>query len=294
MFRVRAIPLTDTVLSSSSVPENDFAAFSGASDYALGDRVIRTQTHRIYEALGAITSGGSNPEDDPLNWLDVGATNRWKPFDYSIADQAVGDDMEWVLRPPSFVDRVLFFNAECESVTVFVENGGTTLQNETFLMTDNAAVSTFFEWITTPPEFLNTLAVPILFSNGAEITVTVNGTDAKVGQILFGRLEDLGIAVFDTSVTQRDFSTIEPNIFGVRRIVKRASTFDFNFHVRIQPERAPFLFKRIYEGRGDPSAFLGTSNAKYGTIVLGLVSKFDLDYSDPSLSNYVIRIDGLI
>ena len=79
--------ITDPVLTSSSVPETDHAAWVSGTTYAAGDRVIRTGTHRIYERLipGA---GTTPPESDSANWLDAAPTNRWAMFDGAVGTRA--------------------------------------------------------------------------------------------------------------------------------------------------------------------------------------------------------------
>ena len=75
MKLIRPTTLTDAMLSSSTAPENDYAAWGSGTAYAVGARVILTSTHRRYEALAAST--GVNPASDPTKWLDIGPTNRW-------------------------------------------------------------------------------------------------------------------------------------------------------------------------------------------------------------------------
>ena len=82
---IRPVVVTDAVLDSSNVPENDYAEWDVATAYTVGNRVILLSTHRIYEAVGSST--GVNPAtDDGTNWLNIGATNRWKAFDQKISD----------------------------------------------------------------------------------------------------------------------------------------------------------------------------------------------------------------
>jgi hypothetical protein len=56
MKLIEPIPITDAVLSSSNVAETDYPAWSAATAYALGNRVILTALHKIYEAVKATTT----------------------------------------------------------------------------------------------------------------------------------------------------------------------------------------------------------------------------------------------
>jgi hypothetical protein len=49
--------------------------------YALGDKRIRVETHRVYEAVQASTGRTIAPELDGTYWKDMGPTLRWAPFD---------------------------------------------------------------------------------------------------------------------------------------------------------------------------------------------------------------------
>jgi hypothetical protein len=112
---IRPVVVTDAVLDSSNVPENDYAEWDVATAYTVGNRVILLSTHRIYEAVGSST--GVNPAtDDGTNWLNIGATNRWKAFDQKISDPVtqlesisytLTDDTLPLLVLPSLVLRVL-------------------------------------------------------------------------------------------------------------------------------------------------------------------------------------------
>ena len=54
MGALKVIPpvtITDSILLSSSVPETDYAAWNSGTTYSIGNRVILTSTHKIYESL---------------------------------------------------------------------------------------------------------------------------------------------------------------------------------------------------------------------------------------------------
>lgn len=70
MRLIRPTNLTDAMLTSSTAPETDYPAWSSATAYAVGARVILTATHRRYEALAASTN--VTPSTDPTKWLDLG------------------------------------------------------------------------------------------------------------------------------------------------------------------------------------------------------------------------------
>jgi hypothetical protein len=73
----------DAVLIASNVPETDTNEdeWDASVTYSIGDIVtVLGTTQRRYESL-ANGNVGNNPTTSPLEWLDLGATNRWRMFD---------------------------------------------------------------------------------------------------------------------------------------------------------------------------------------------------------------------
>ena len=85
MKLIQPTTVTDSKLTSSNVTENDYAAWSNSTTYTVGQKVIVIATHKIYECL--INNKNKYPPDYTSGtlpeWLDLGATNKWKMFDQS-------------------------------------------------------------------------------------------------------------------------------------------------------------------------------------------------------------------
>jgi hypothetical protein len=69
--------ITGTGLSSSSVAENDYAAYSSSTSYTLGQRVIVTSLHKVYESLrgGSSTVTISYASPAVIGWTAHGLPN---------------------------------------------------------------------------------------------------------------------------------------------------------------------------------------------------------------------------
>lgn len=97
------IPVTDAILVSSTVAEDDAPAYSAATTYAAGDKVI--SSHRVYESAQAANTGHSVL--DPTWWTDIGPTKRWAPFDQAIGTYCTGaSPIEIVLAPAQNTNAV--------------------------------------------------------------------------------------------------------------------------------------------------------------------------------------------
>lgn len=74
---VKPISITDSVLTSSSVPENDHPAYSSTTGYELKSKVIIQSAHKIYECvkqeIGTVTFSSSGTA--VVTWNNHGLTN---------------------------------------------------------------------------------------------------------------------------------------------------------------------------------------------------------------------------
>jgi hypothetical protein len=111
------ILVSDAVLLSSTVPENDQPVWSADATYAIGTKVILSSTHRIYEAVKAST--GVNPAADSTTWLDVGPTNRWAMFDQAVGTLTTATDQIIVrLAPSGQSNAVAVLDTDASKITV--------------------------------------------------------------------------------------------------------------------------------------------------------------------------------
>src|SRR5436190_14410720 len=123
MERLTIVPplvITDANLTSSNVAETDFPAWNAATNYAIGDQVIKTtpNIHKIYKRIVAGVSATS-PELDAVNWLEVSATNKWKMFDALNNTQTVNAGSIVVsITPGKVTNSVALLNIVANSVEI--------------------------------------------------------------------------------------------------------------------------------------------------------------------------------
>jgi len=85
---IKPVTVTNDILTSSNVTEDDYGVWASGTTYADGDNVIVIgTTHKVYESLVGSNVGNDPTTDDGTNWLELSATNRWKAFDQKIAAQ---------------------------------------------------------------------------------------------------------------------------------------------------------------------------------------------------------------
>lgn len=296
---IRPVVVTDAVLDSSNVPEDDHDEWSAGTSYTVGNRVILLSTHRIYEAVGSST--GVNPAtDDGTNWLDIGATNRFKAFDQKISDPVIQlDSIQYTLTDDNSIPTaVALFGVKGVSATVKVTDAleGVVFE-ETKSLLDSDEV---FDWFSYFFEDIN-LVRTILFTNlppyrGATVEVTVTQTTgeiAELGQLVFGYLLDLGLTTYGTAISIQDFSRKETDAFGNFIVVERAFSNLVDFDVRLPTQTAGRVRRILADFRATPIVYIGNEDSSFGTVVYGFYRNFDITLDTPSLSFAAIEVEGL-
>lgn len=296
---IRPVVVTDAVLDSSNVPENDYAEWNVATAYTVGNRVILLSTHRIYEAVGSST--GVNPAtDDGTNWLNIGATNRWKAFDQKIGDPVTQlDSISYTLTDDNSTPTgVALFGLKGVTATVTVTDsveGEVYSQTNSLLDSDEIFdwFSYFFEEITYVTTTLFT-GIPPYRGSTVSVTVTEDtGETAQLGQLVFGYVTDLGVTTYGTAISIQDFSRKETDAFGNFIVVERAFANLVDFDVRLPTQTAGRVRRILAEYRATPIVYIGNEDSSFGTIVYGFYRNFDITLDTPSLSFAAIEVEGL-
>lgn len=296
---IKPITVTDSILVSSTVPENDYAQWSSTTTYSVGQRVIVLSTHKIYESLINSNLNNNPTTDDGSKWLDLGATNRWRAFDKKIGNKVTQlNSIQYVLDDPnSNITSVALFGLVGVSANVTVVANSTTVYNETFSLTDNRNIidwyTYFFEEQVQLEECLFLNIPPYL---GSTVTITVTaatGTNAQLGQIVLGFLSDLGLTNYGTVVSIEDFSRKEQDAFGNFFVVERAFAQLADFDVQFETKNTRKIQQTLAQYRATPIVYIGNPDASYATIIYGFYRRFDLTLETPSLSFGAIEVEGL-
>lgn len=303
--------ITDSVLVSSSIPENDYPAWSGATTYARGDYVISPTTHTIYRSL-TNSNLNKNPDleqvaladpliDDPnpINWQIISATNRWKMFDKKPSIQAVAaNEIEITLAPGVFVGGLAGFNIEATNVSIIGTVGGVELYNRTIPMQDNTNVIDWYSYFFSPITALSEFAVTDIPAYGnIQLTVSItSNANVKVGQIVVGELRTLGEVMVDgAGFRGLDFSYVEQDEFGDLTTVRRAATEISDFPVFL-PSQQLLGFKTLMRDLrgGRPAVWIGDDDVTKAAINYGYSRDYRTVYKTSQYSVVSLEIQGIV
>ena len=292
---IPVLPITDALLTSSTIAEDDFAAWAVGTTYALADKVIKD--HVIYESVQASNTGNDPVGDDGTWWTKLLATNRWSVFDGYIQNQSTrAESATWVVTPGVITNSVSFFNMIGESVQIVVTDPTDgEVYNQTFPLVDNTAVVDAYTYFFSPIVTIDNLCVtdlPPYASAEISVTVTNTGGTAAVGQISFGYFEVIGGTLNEVPLGINDFTRLNEDSFGRTSPVIRGYSRTATPAVAVDTFRVTYLERKLAEQRGIPTVWaFDTRYAENQLVYLGFYSSYNFlyQYAEKTILDLDIR-----
>jgi hypothetical protein len=275
-----------------------YSTYSGATSYSLGDRVISTTTHKVYESLAGSNTG--NALTDTTKWLDVGPTNKWAMFDTVNGTlTSHPTEIDVTLSMTGRVDAVgLVGMTNVVSVQVIVSTiADGELYNETFATVSTVGITDWYTYFFEDIVQRDALLVPGLpaYSNPTiRVILTGTGTaDMSLGTLVVGKSKYLGAALRDgASVGINDFSRKDTDDFGNYTIVERAFAKRGTFRVAMASNMVDGIQRTLGELRATPTLF-EASDEFSSTLIFGFYKNFSIGFEYALTSYCNIEIEGL-
>lgn len=270
LLLLQPVEITAGLLSASNVPENDHPIWSPTTSYAAGARVIRLDTHRIYES-SANNNLGNSPPTSPDRWIDQGPTNRWAMFDQTLGTITHGPSSIIVTVDPGPVDALALLDVT--GAAVRVQTAG---YDRTLSVNDG------------PITFLDLPGT----GDGLIVTISGDGTDgASVGTMLVGRMAALGITSTSAGTGITDYSKKVVDPFGEVTIVPRSWAKRMNVRALIRTDALDLVANRIAAVRAIPSLWIAHDGTDSLTIY-GFFKDFSIEVDSVS-SMLSLSVEGL-
>lgn len=294
---IRPTLIADAMLISSSVLENDYPAWIGATLYAEGARVIRATAtiHKIYErrVSGATATA---PELDADNWIEVSPTNRWKMFDKAVGTETVAAAPLAVTVAPGVVRALALLDIAASSVRVVMTDGATgpTVYDREFVMADTAETVDWYGYFFGELRRQSDLLVTDLPPYGSgRLTVTLEASgDARCGTMVVGALVEIGQTQHGAGIGIVDYSRKDVDEYGVATILERGYAKRTDVSVWCENARIDYIVKQLAAVRATPCVWV--ANARYGSlIVYGFYRDWDIDIPYHNNSIARLTIEGL-
>ena len=297
MRLIEPLTITDTILTDSSIPEDDHPEWDAGTAYTEGDRVILLSTHRRYEAIQDST-GVDPAEDDGTTWLDLGATERWSVFDGRVGSVAADDSpITYQFKAPRPLRGLALLGMLAAEVRVRVTDAveGVVYDATTSLL-DNSEAADWFSYFYSPINFGQRVAffdLPIFLD--AEIDVWVQGVgEVEVGQIVLGVTRDIGDTLTGTGLGLLDFSRKDRDDFGNAIVAERAFALTTTFQVAYPSSDSVRVQGIIARNRARPTVWsAGADTDQYGTLVYGFLRDFNVDLVSQQIAYATVEVEGL-
>jgi hypothetical protein len=294
--------VTDSILTSSTVAENDFAVWNAATSYTIGTKIIRLTTHRIYQNLIAgvdatlpeNATGGSSPR-----WLDVSPTNRWAIFDDEVGSRTTATTSITYVLAPGLIEGIAFLEITAETIQVQMKDvsGGSVIYDQTFNL-DGSIITSFYDWFYEPYITRNELSITDLPKGyfSPELTIVITGTGTvSCGVCKFGIITALGGTEYGATLGLISYSRKEVNDFG--RIVIVPRRFIKTLEVKLFSDALELsrIYRTLSELKDTPCVWIGSDANNYESLTLyGFYNDFSIDISYPTANYCTLKIEGLI
>lgn len=289
------VRITDGMLLSSNLPENDHPEWSAGQTYAAGARVKVAALHSIFEAVKTTT--GEPPQTSPAAWLRAGPTNRWAMFDDLIGTASTGINGITIELRPGAVSAIAVIgarNAGAVHVTLTDPAEGIVFDKTTQL-TSYAAITNWWEYFFSEIAEKETVVVDdIPLYRNATVRIELAGSNVSVSTIAVGLLKTYGDGVVESSpqIGIDDYSVKRKDEFGNVTLVERSWARRVNWRLKVKNSEVDFLFNTLTALRARPAIYIG-SDVIDNLSVYGYYKDFSITVAYPNHSDVSIQIEGV-
>jgi hypothetical protein len=294
---LRPLTITDAMLNSSTAPENDHAAWSGATTYAAGDRCIKTSTHRIYESAQAANLNHDPATDDGTWWLDVGPTNRWAMFDQAVGSQtSQATPLTVEIEPGAVIAGLALLDVEAATATITMTSvaGGGTVYSATHDMIDGADLLDWYAYFFDDIVPRDTLIIDDLpaYADGILTVALVAATTARCGTLAIGSLAEIGQPLAGAGIGIIDYSRKTTDDWGITTFVERSFAKRIEVGVMIDAAAVDYVARVLAAVRATPCVWI-VAEAYSSLVLYGIARDWGIDIAYPTHAVGRLTLEGL-
>ena len=294
---IEPINVTDANLTSSTIAEDEYPAWSGVTAYVAGDR--RIYGHVIYESLTSNTN--KQPDTNPLDWLNIGATNRWRMFDAKVGTQSSATTTMTVVITPGSANAIALVNVDAAYADIVMTDPlAGVVYSRTIRLSSTIISSDWYSYFTDPITARSVFTVTNLpLYPNASISITVRkeaGETVYLGSLVVGMVRQWGIrpSILTGATTGiQDYSRKERDQFGNFLIVERAFAKRARWGIILQHREVDAFQARMAAIRAKPAVFIGSDRLD-STVIYGFYRDFSVVISSPRYAECSIELEGLI
>ena len=287
--------ITDAMLVSSSVAEADYAAWSAATAYTLGQRVIRTATHSIYERLVAGTTATA-PEADAVNWIRVAPTNRWAMLDGAVGTSTTASGSITVVLAPGVIRGIALLDMDVEALSITMTVDGDVVYHRDI---DPIGVQedcdNYFDYFFEAIQRRHVLVITDLppFGEG-ELTIAASGSGPiSIGSCVLGTMYELGEALVGASIGIIDYSRKDVDAFGVVTVAERSYAKRMTLPIALRTNVVDVATSRLARIRARAVVWIGSEQID-SLVIYGFCKDWSVVIPGRMFSTCSLEIEGLV
>lgn len=293
--------VSDGVMITSNVPENDHAAWSAGATFNTGDRVISTLTHKVYQSV-VDGNTGHDPTDSgnvPTYWVEVGSTNRWRAFDKTLGqDTENGDSIAYTIGLPSRMDAIAFVGVVAVDLRLVIRDaGGSTVFDETVQLMDVSGVSNWLDFFTYEETYDPEVVLADLSAmpgGSAEVTISNPGGIAAVAEIVAGRSEYIGTILDGTRSGFTGYTRREVDDFGNISFTKRPSARKAEWEISFETRSNRRIQRALEDAQYAPAYFHpGDGMTDFFVSIYGIADEFFPSLSGGGTTQATLTLTGV-
>lgn len=294
---MRPQAMTDAMLVSSNVEEDDEAPYNMLTTYPLGAMVMLLETHSVYEN-SLPGNQGNNPKLHPDKWTRVRATNRWRMFDGTNSSKTTrASSISYVFDPGGAVGMVAALSlVNCNSIQLrLIDPVYGLVHDDTSYPSPSPVQSNWWEfyfgaWVGGSSISIseNLPAYP-----NAKLHVDlVGGPDLAIGLLLFGQPREWGIGVeYGAGLGWQIYSKREPNKYGDIQFLRLPPSKRANVELVVKNAEVDPLLTYLESVHADLCLFIVLRAYEAG-VIFGIFERPWLILKNPQESTWDLEITG--
>ena len=296
---IAPLVVTPAMLVSTNVPETDYPEWAAGTTYAKGQRVVLAAQHKVYESTADSNTGNNpaTPSSEP-KWVEVGPTNRWKPFDKSVSSQVKqANNISYRIKPGQAITSLGLLNVTgATSIRVrLIDPTFGTVYDKTTAMSPVPVAAGWWEWFfgerRTPTQ---ALLQDLPSFPAADVLIDVTGTvDLAVGVILMGQRRTFSLGVKSGArVSFQDYSIKDRNEFGDVILLERGFARRAAFQMLLSSKEVDAFNDFLISVRATPCLWIGSGRFE-ATVVYGFCKNYDILLSYYDYADSELELEGL-
>ena len=276
----------------------------GASEYASGT-TYNTGDYAVYQgylwssAIDGNTGNTPSITAEPIRWTRLRRTFRYSPFDDGLVDTAVlSGDIKYRLQLSDLVTEVGILRADGATANIkMTDVTDGEVYNTDFELIDDSNVGDAWEYCFNPIIYRDTViadgdtALPPYA--GAEIEITLAGSEVSVAQILLGQAQAHGITTIGTGVGIETYDYIERDDFNRATIVERPYSDTADFVLKIPRENVQYFKREFAKRRALPTLYYSSGSELLGAVTYGLFRNLRPIHEDSVFAECTLETESL-